>query len=107
MLYEVITNEDGQVDFLRVLEEETEFGRMIIVQAIVGENAFTDVAYIDIQRDESGRYQVQIRGEEALYGAHTYYVPRYDYVSWPIVYSLWGPDYYYYSSPYYWDYYPA
>ena len=41
---------------------------MIIVQAIVGENAFTDVAYIDIQRDESGRYQVQIRERKPFTG---------------------------------------
>ncbi len=100
-------NGDGQVDFLRVIEEQTENGRLVVVQAIVGENAFTDVAYIDIQRDTSGRYKVQIRGEEALYGDHTYYVPRYDYVSWPIVSSLWAANYYYYSSPYYWGYYPS
>lgn len=100
-------NGDGKVDFLRVLEEETDYGRLITIQAIVGENTFTDVAYIDIQRDNSGKYQVQIRGEEALYGERTYYVPRYDYVTWPIVLSLWGPDYYYYNSPYYWGHYPT
>ena len=100
-------NGDGQVDFLRVIEEQTENGRMVVVQAIVGDNAFTDVAYIDIQRGTSGQYKVQIRGEEALYGEHSYYVPRYDYVSWPIVSGLWASNYYNYSSPYYWGYYPS
>ncbi|MEQ9823519.1 MAG: hypothetical protein ABQ298_03965 [Puniceicoccaceae bacterium] len=100
-------NEDGQVDFLRVLEQETDSGRMIVIQAILGENAFTDVAYIDIQQESVGQYQVQIRGESTLYGSRSYYLPRYRTVSWPILVDLWAPGYSFYSSPYSWRTYPS
>lgn len=101
-------NGDGEVDFIRVLEEEKEGGRLIILQAILGENAYTDVAYIDIVREEEGDIQIQIRGESSLYGENTYYVPQSTHLStWPIIISLYDPFYEYYYSPFSWNYYPS
>lgn len=101
-------NSDGEVDFIRVLEEEKEGGRLIILQAILGENAYTDVAYIDIVKEEGGDMQMQIRGESSLYGENTYYVPQSTHLStWPIIISLYDPFYEYYYSPFSWNYYPS
>ena len=100
-------NGDGEVDFIRVLEEENESGRLIVLQAIVGDNSYVDVAYIDIAQEEDGKYEMQIRGETSLYGDNYYYVPdTYNISSWPMIVTLYDPFYDYYSSPYYWNHYP-
>ena len=98
---------DGEVDFIRVLEEEKEEGRLIVLQVIMGENAFADVAYIDIAREDDGEYEMQIRGETSLYGEDYYYIPEKTTIStWPIIVSLYDPFYDYYYSPYSWNHYP-
>ena len=100
-------NGDGEVDFIRVLEEEKEEGRLIVLQAIMDENTYVDVAYIDIAKEDNGDYEMQIRGEESLYGDDYYYIPENTNISrWPIIVSLYDPFYDYYYSPYSWNHYP-
>jgi hypothetical protein len=101
-------NQDGQVDFLRILEEEAEQGKVIVIQAVLGENTYSDVAYIDVQRDDKGEYRVQVRGEPELYREPVYYVPATVEVNRsPIVVNLFDPYYERYHSPYSWGYYPS
>ena len=100
-------NDDGQVDYIRVIEEEKVGSRVVILQAILGDNMFTDVAYIDIT-GENGNYRMQIRGERELYGDNYYYIPESRNLStWNIFVDYYGHWDSCYVSPYYWGYYPS
>ena len=99
-------NNDGNVDYLRVIE--TVEGRMhlIIIQAVLEKDVFQDVATIDVDRDNNNNVQVQVVGDVYMYGQNYIYEPV--YVSRPIIYdTFWIASYRPYYSPWYYGYYPA
>ncbi len=103
-------NGDSIVDYIRVLEKEDGDYRVVVLQAIIGENDFQDVAYINIKRSSEEDIQVQAEGSKVIYG-EDYYVAPDPKVNINInLWAVWGymytPDYHYYHSPYYWGYYP-
>jgi len=65
-------NEDGEVDYLRVVEASESETHVVFVQAVIGEDEYQDVATIDVEKDDSGETQVQVVGDVHMYRLHHY-----------------------------------
>lgn len=98
-------NNDGYVDYLRVLKLYESNQNVILIQAVLDNNYFQDVATILVGRDVYNREYIQIIGEPALFGEH--YILEPTFVSRPrVVQWLWTYPTTIYVSQYYWGYYP-
>ncbi|MFC2156571.1 hypothetical protein ACFLT9_01910 [Acidobacteriota bacterium] len=101
-------DEDGNVDFIRVLEEVSDDTHMIILQVPLGEDEYQDVAAIEIEKSGNEAYNVQVHGNEVIYGANYYVIPQYTRIySWPIFTWMYRPGYRPYRSVYYYRNYPT
>lgn len=99
-------NEDGYVDYLRVIESNDNGVYHIVIQAVLGEDIFQDIATIDVDTTEEDNSTVQVVGNEYIYG--TNYIIEPVYVSRPLIYDFfWNPYHTIWYSPYYWSYYPG
>lgn len=101
-------NRDNYVDYLRVIEVADNDVRVIVIQAVLGEDLFQDVATIELERprNNTSTVHVQIVGNPYIYGPNYIYEPYY----WrtPIFFDyFWGVSYRPYYSPWYWGYYPT
>lgn len=98
-------NEDGEVDYLRVIETSKDETHLVTIQAVIEKDKYQDVAVIDVEKDNSGETQVQVVGDVYMYGPDYIITPV--YVHQPVVVVwFWGPYYNPWRSPYYWGYYP-
>jgi hypothetical protein len=99
-------NEDGYIDYLRVLENSSDRNSLVVIQAVLDEDVFQDVATIEIEKTHNGNPRIQIVGDAYIYGSD--YIVEPVFVSTPLIFSFfWGPRYASYHSPYYWNYYPS
>ncbi|RKY79464.1 hypothetical protein DRQ07_06360 [candidate division KSB1 bacterium] len=99
-------DEDGHVDFIRVVEEMSGDVHVIILQVPLGEDDFQDIATIEIEKS-GDNYNMQVRGNEVIYGVDYYVVPTYVHIyTWPIIGWIYRPLYRPYRSIYYFGYYP-
>lgn len=99
-------NEDGEVDYLRVLETAEKNTHLITIQAVIGKDLFQDVATIDVEKDNSGETRVQVVGDVYLYGND--YIIEPIYVHHPVFFvHFWTIGYNPWYSPYYYNYYPT
>jgi len=98
-------NEDGYIDYLRVVENSSDQNSLVVIQAVLGDNVFQDVATIEVERVQNGNPRVQIVGDPYIYGSD--YIIEPDFYHTPLIFSFfWGPRYSPWQSPYYWNYYP-
>lgn len=98
-------NQDGYVDYLRVIESTENGLSEVVIQAVLGDDVFQDVATIDVERLRDGNPRVQIIGDSYLYGPDYIFEPV--FVRTPLIFSFfWSSDYRPWHSPYYWGYYP-
>lgn len=98
-------NEDGEVDYLRVIETSKNNTHLVTIQAVVGKDQYQDVATIDVEKDNKGETKVQVVGDVYMYGPG--YIIEPVYVHPPVIFVFfWGPLYSPWRSPYYWGYYP-
>ncbi len=98
-------NEDGEVDYLRVIETSKDDTHLVTIQAVIGKDSYQDVATIDIEKDSEGETQVQVVGDVYMYGSD--YIIEPVYVHPPVIYVwFWAPYYNPWYSPYYYGYYP-
>ena len=98
-------NNDGFVDYLRVIETSTGETHLVTIQAVIGKDQYQDVATIDVERDNEGNTQVRVVGDVYMYGPD--YIIEPVYVHRPVMYVwFWGPYYRPWYSPYYYGYYP-
>ena len=94
-------NDDEKVDFIRVSEQSKDETRLIVLQTPLGENDFQDVATIAVERETSGNYNLQVQGNETIYGANYYIVPaNKNFSAWNIVRWIFTPNYRPYVSVY-------
>lgn len=128
-------NGDNYVDYIRVLDFVDNDVHTIVLQVAVTQNENQDVAVFTVQRDRNGQVQIQLIGDEALYGRDYIIEPRYDddngnltpnpgysgnngnvtvvrttYVevaSWPVVRFIYMPGYSGWRSSWYFGYYPS
>lgn len=98
-------NGDGEVDYLRVLENSKEETHLITIQAVIAKDQYQDVATIDVEKDSNGETQVQVVGDVFMYGPDYIITPV--YVHSPVIFVwFWGPMYHPWRSPFYYGYYP-
>lgn len=98
-------NEDGYIDYLRVVENSTDRNSLVVVQAVLDEDIYQDVATIEIEKVQNGRLRVQIVGDSYIYGSN--YIIEPVFVHTPVIFSFfWSSHYRPWHSPYYWNYYP-
>lgn len=100
-------NGDGQVDYLRVVEAVEDDMHVIIIQAVLAEDLYQDVATVLVDKETTTQsVSVQIVGDPYIYGED--YIIEPVYVTTPVIYAtFWRPAYRCYISPYYWGYYPS
>lgn len=99
-------NEDGEVDYLRVLETAEKNTHLITIQAVIGKDLYQDVATIDVEKDNSGETKVQVVGDVYLYGND--YIIEPVYIHHPVFFVyFWEAGYNLWYSPYYYNYYPT
>lgn len=100
-------NEDGKVDYLRVLEKAQGKTHLITIQAVIAKDQYQDVATIDVEKDHSGQIQVQVVGDVYMYGPNYVITPV--YTRPPIIFTVFytAAIYQAWHSPYYWGFYPT
>jgi hypothetical protein len=98
-------NQDGYIDYLRVIENSTDRNSMVIIQAVLDQDVYQDVATIEIEKSSNYNHRIQIVGDSYIYGSN--YIIEPVFVHTPLIFSFfWGPRYSPWRSPYYWNYYP-
>ena len=98
-------NRDGYVDYLRVVEVQEGYTHLVVLQAVLAQDIYQDVATIEVEKIGSTP-AVTIIGDPYIYG--TSYVLRPTYMSAPVIVNyFYGPSYRVWRSPYYWGYYPT
>lgn len=61
-------NGDDKADYIKVTDHVEGTSHSIVLQVAVNEKETQDVAVIDVDKDKDGKVNVQIIGDEALYG---------------------------------------
>lgn len=98
-------NGDGWIDYLRVVEASDNQTHVVIIQSVLGNDMFQDVATIDVEKDPAGETRVQVVGNVYMYGPDFIITPV--YIAPPVIFVwFWGPVYRPWCSPYHWGYYP-
>lgn len=69
-------NNDGKVDFIKVVTEQNGDDFLFILQDDISETETQDVAVIAVSKDEAGKVSMQIIGDEELYGKDYVIEPR-------------------------------
>ena len=121
-------NQDGDIDYLRVVDEADGDAHALIIQAVVNEKEVQDVAVIGIEKNGNDSAVLEITGDEELYGEELIVEPADEKESggkggpspyaisrgvvvnvwlWPGVRFIYGPTYRPWISPYRWAYYPV
>jgi hypothetical protein len=122
-------NGDGNIDYIRVVDNKKDNSHAIILQVPVNETESQDVAVIEIEKTANEKALVQIVGDEELYGdtvivepfetketatpksgpSSCLYMPIHVIVNvwfWPCVQFIYAPAYVVWVSPWRYHYYP-
>ncbi len=100
-------DENGEVDFIRVVEKVGDDTHVIILQVPLAENEFQDVATIEVEKTSDNGYNMQVHGNEVIYGVDYYVAPTYVHIhTWPIITWIYRPVYRPYRSVFYFGFYP-
>lgn len=98
-------NDDGYVDYLRVVELYENNIHLVTIQAVLDRDIYQDVATIDVGRNNGSNMYVQVVGDPYLYGPN--YIIEPVFVRPPVIFSWFlGAAYVAWHSPFYWGYYP-
>lgn len=126
-------NGDNQVDYIMVLDYVDGDVHTIVLRAALSENETQDIAVFTVQRYGNGSVEIQLIGDEDLYGKNYIVEPIYsetpnpgyngknssgrnvtvvrtttfEVAAWPVVRYIYLPDYDVWRSSWYWGYYPA
>jgi hypothetical protein len=124
-------NGDNMVDYIKVFDDPDGDVHNIVLQVAVGPKENQDVAVFTVQRFNNGQVQIQLTGDEELYGKNYIIEPIFDnetggtpnpgytgsnitYIrttpveiaTWPVVRFIYLPSYSVWHSSWYWGYYP-
>ncbi|HEX9654412.1 MAG TPA: hypothetical protein VGA99_11930 [bacterium] len=100
-------DDNGEVDYIRVVEEASDDTHVIILQVPLAENEFQDVATIEVEKADDEQYNLQVHGSEVIYGVDYYVAPVHVHVhTWPIITWIYAPLYRPYRSVFYFGYRP-
>lgn len=120
-------NEDGETDYIRVIDNYEDDVHAIVLQVPVSETENQDIAVIEVEKTGNENAVLQIIGDEDVFGEQTIVEP-FDVESsdegsgpesyrvftriivnvwlWPSVRYIYRPSYRVWVSPYRWSYYP-
>lgn len=120
-------NNDNRVDYIKVIDNIDGDVHNIVLQVAVSPRENQDVAVFTVQRFNNGQVEIQLTGDEELYGKNYIIEPITDdanstpnpgytgqYVRttpaeiavWPVVRFIYLPTYTGWHSSWYWGYYP-
>lgn len=120
-------NEDGAIDYIRVVDHMEDDVHAIVLQVPLSANESQDIAVIEIEKTGAEEAQLQIIGMEEVYGSQTIIEPYemeaeqngngptaewkmtrviINVWAWPSVRFIYGPRYRRYVSPFAWSVYP-
>lgn len=120
-------NEDGEIDYIRVIDQADKDVHAIILQVPMNEKESQDIAVIEIEKTGAKSAMLQIIGDEDVYGEQKIVEPfdieevedgngpafniiQYRIIvnvwAWPAVRFVYAPAYRPYVSPYRWRAYP-
>ena len=127
-------NGDNMVDYIMVIDYVDGDVHSIVLRAALNKDETQDVAAFTVQRYKNGSVQIQLIGDEALYGRNYIVEPiyadnqletpnpgftgnntnvaivrttTYEIAAWPVVRYIYLPGYVTWHSSWYWDYYPV
>ena len=125
-------NNDNYIDYVKVIDYVDKDAHTIVLQAVLDRNESQDVAVFTVQRFRDGSVQIQLIGDEALYGRNYIVEPIYaetpnpgytgrsnrqnvnvvsttyiEVAAWPLVRFIYLPNYSVWHSSWYWGYYPS
>ncbi len=105
MLSNLDLNNDGYVDYLRVLETVEGRNHVFLIQAVLAENVYQDVATVVAELQGASNAYVQIIGSSYIYGPE--FIIRPVYITTPLIFAhLIRPDYRPWISPWHWNHFP-
>ncbi len=124
-------NGDNLIDYIRVNDYVNGNVHTIVLQAVLGRNDVQDVAVFTVERFRDGSVQIQLVGDELLYGRNYIIEPIYaetpnpgytgrptrdnvtvvrttyvEVAAWPVIRFIFLPNYVVWRSSWYWGYYP-
>ncbi len=100
-------NQDGEIDFIRVVEESKGNSRLVILQVPLAEDEFQDVATIEVEKYGEQQYRMHLYGHPVVYGPNFYITPvGVHFHAWPVIGWMYGPVYRPYRSGFYFGFYP-
>ncbi len=129
-------NGDNMIDYLTVRDYADRDVHTIVLQDAINNRETQDVAVFTVQRFQNGQVQIQLIGDEALYGKNYIIEPitdeelasqtpnpgytgnpayngtvvrttYYEIAAWPMVRFIYSPGYVGWHSSWYWGYYPT
>ena len=129
-------NGDNFIDYIRVIDYVDRDVHNIVLRVAINKREDQDVAVFTVQRFRNGQVQIQLIGDEALYGRNYIIEPiyaeqyanetanpgytgnyagnvsvvrttYYEVGNWPVIRFIYMPDYVVWHSAWYWGYYPA
>lgn len=99
-------NNDNQVDYLRVIEMVENNTHLVVLQSVLQQDIYQDVATIAVSKKKNKKVHIQIIGDPYMYGSNYIYEPVY-VVRPPLYTSFWVNKYRPYRSYYGWNNYPT
>ena len=124
-------NGDNQIDYIKVVDNPEGDTHNISLKVSVSKDEEQDVAVFVVNKDGNGQVQIQLIGDEDLYGKDYIIEPdsrppsstpnpgyegdqppqapivNYQVSAWPVVQFIYVPTYSVWRSPWHWGYYPA
>ena len=123
-------NEDGQIDYVRVIDRMDGDAHAVVLQVPVSASEAQDIAVIEIEKNGTESATLQIVGDEDIYGQEViaepyeedavkssgqhgpamHMAPPFIIVNvwaWPAIRFIYRPAYVVYVSPWRWGYYPT
>ncbi|MEZ5071344.1 MAG: hypothetical protein R2751_10340 [Bacteroidales bacterium] len=125
-------NGDNLIDYITVSDYQDGNVHNIVLRALLGRNEQQDVAVFVVEQKRNGAVEIQLIGDEALYGPNYIVEPiyaetpnpgytgkaytrnvnvvtttYYDIAAWPVIMYMYRPGYVVWRSSWYWGYYPG
>jgi len=131
MINNLDLNGDNLIDYITVSDYEEGNVHTIVLRAALNKNEQQDIAVFVVEKLRNGAVQIQLIGDEALYGPNYIVEPiyaetpnpgysgnvyrgnvnvvtttYYDIAAWPMIRFIYRPGYVVWRSSWYWGYYP-
>lgn len=105
---------DGNVDYIRVVESGDSTAHILTLQVPVTATEWQDIAVIEMEETENETVNLQIIGDEELYGENYILVPQdennsagmLNVYSWRPVNHMYSPKYVFWVSPWFYNHHP-